>query len=130
MGISYNDKDIDRLAAILYGAGGGLIVDEAGLLLTFGDYWTGLTFSMFVVLLAFAFVLFLLYSYRQVLLRELGEFGRSRASLYFAVFLFAVSIAFFTETTDLFVTTASGILAAISIVIVAVSLILRRRKPN
>jgi hypothetical protein len=37
LGISYNDKDTDRLAAILYGAGGGLIVDEVGLLLTFGE---------------------------------------------------------------------------------------------
>ncbi len=35
LGINYTDKDTDHLAAILYGAGGGLIADEVGLLLTF-----------------------------------------------------------------------------------------------
>jgi hypothetical protein len=41
LGISYDDKETNRVASILYGAGGGLIVDEVGLLLTFNNYWTG-----------------------------------------------------------------------------------------
>ena len=40
LGINYNSKGISIAAAILYGVGGGLIVDEVGLLLTFGDYWS------------------------------------------------------------------------------------------
>jgi hypothetical protein len=38
LGISYNDEETSRVASILFGAGGGLIVDEVGLLLTFGNY--------------------------------------------------------------------------------------------
>src|SRR4030042_2574172 len=49
LGINYNYKEIAMLAAILYGVGGGLIVDEVGLLLTFGDYWSGLTWPFFIV---------------------------------------------------------------------------------
>ena len=38
LGISYSGEEVDRLAAVLFGAGGGLIGDEIKLLLTFGDY--------------------------------------------------------------------------------------------
>ncbi len=125
LGISYDDKEIERVAAILYGAGGGLIVDEAGLLLTFGDYWSGLTFSVLVVLLAFALILIFVFRYRHIILRELGEFERSSVSFYFGVLLFAVSIAFVTETTDIWIITTSVLLAAAAIVIVVVFLVLR-----
>ncbi|HML02489.1 MAG TPA: hypothetical protein VK487_03845, partial [Candidatus Bathyarchaeia archaeon] len=32
LGISYENERIDRVAAILFGAGGGLVADEVGLL--------------------------------------------------------------------------------------------------
>jgi hypothetical protein len=35
LGISYNNPRVDRVAAIIFGAGGGLIGDEAEILLTF-----------------------------------------------------------------------------------------------
>jgi hypothetical protein len=54
LGISFNNKDIDMVAAIIYGVGGGLIVDEVGLLLTFGNYWSGLTWTLLIVLLSFS----------------------------------------------------------------------------
>ena len=118
LGISYSNKETDLVAAILYGAGGGLIVDEVGLLLTFGNYWTGLTFSVLVVLLAFASVLILINAYKRVILQELRDFERSRISLYVGVFLFAVSIAFITETMNVWVTATSIALAAASAVII------------
>ena len=111
IGISYSDRETDRLAAILYGAGGGLIIDEVGLLLTFGNYWTGLTFSVLVVLFGFALVLILLNAYGEAIIRELRVFERSRASLYLGVFLFSVSIAFITETQNIRVITTSAALA-------------------
>lgn len=43
VGISYQDERANRIAAIIFGSGGGLIGDEVGLLLTFGDYTTGIT---------------------------------------------------------------------------------------
>ena len=130
LGIGFSNEDTDGLAAILYGSGGGLVVDEAGLLLTFGNYWSGLTFTVLVVVLASAFVLSMLYSYWQVILRELGRFKGSRASVYLAVFLFAVSIAFVTETTNLYVTAASGILATAAAVTVVVSLVVRHKNQS
>jgi hypothetical protein len=128
LGISYNDRETDRLAAILYGAGGGLIVDEVGLLLTFGNYWTELTFSFLVVLLAVVIILILLNMYRQIILKELGEFESSKASIYVGIFLFAVSVAFITETTNVWVTAASVGFALIAVGVIIVFLLLRIKK--
>ena len=128
MGISYNSRETDRLAAILYGVGGGLIIDEVGLLLTFGNYWTGLTFSVLVVLLAFASVLILLNAYRELVLHELREFERSKTSLYLGVFLFAVSIAFITETQNIWVTATSFALAVTAVCIIVSYLSLRDKR--
>lgn len=125
LGISYNDKEIDRLAAILYGAGGGLIIDEVGLLLTFGNYWTGLTFSVLVVLLTLISVLILLNAYKKAIIAELRDFERNRVSLYLGAFLFSVSIAFITETVNVWVTATSIALAAASAIMIIVYLSLR-----
>lgn len=125
MGISYRGKETDLMAAILYGVGGGLIVDEVGLLLTFGNYWTGLTFGVLVVLLAFASVLILLNAYKEAILRELRDFEGKRISLYVGVFLFAVSVAFITETMDIWVIATSIAFAATSVIIIIAYLSLR-----
>ena len=71
LGISYNDKETSRIASILYGAGGGLIVDEVGLLLTFGNYWTSLTYAFLVVFLSFIAVILFFYRYREEIEEEL-----------------------------------------------------------
>src|SRR5438094_4842272 len=42
----------NRLAAIIYGLVGGLLADEVGLLLTLGDYRTGITYTIVVVAVA------------------------------------------------------------------------------
>ena len=47
MGIVGGDR-WNRLAAIMYGLGGGLLVDEVGLLLTLGVYQTGITYTIVV----------------------------------------------------------------------------------
>jgi len=128
LGISYNDVDVDRLAAILYGAGGGLIIDEVGLLLTFGDYWTNLTYTILTVFVALVTVLILFNSYRQALTREFGEFFSSNFSLYFGVFLFAISVAFIVETDDVWVTTISSGLTITAVIIIAAYMIQRISK--
>jgi hypothetical protein len=117
LGISYNDKDTDRLAAILYGTGGGLIVDEVGLLLTFGEYWTSLTYTFLIGFLAFVAILMLFYNYRQTVTSELKEFIGTKASIYFGVFLFVLSIAFITETSNVLVVVAASTLAIAALVI-------------
>jgi len=122
IGISYNDKETDLVAAVLYGAGGGLIIDEVGLLLTFGNYWTSLTYTVLAIILAFAAVLLVISRYRKVMESDLLGFLRNRISLYLGVFLLAVSIAFTTETNNFAVTAASVAISVISVIIIIIHL--------
>ncbi len=81
LGISYTHKEIDMLAAIIYGVGGGLIADEVGLLLTFGNYYSELTWTFVLLSLAFISTLVLLYRYRQSIFEELHGFVGRKASI-------------------------------------------------
>lgn len=118
LGISYDEERITRLAAVLYGAGGGLIVDEAGLLLSFGNYWTGITYTMFVIFLVFVSTIILFMRYSRALSAEIKGFTGSRASFYFGIILAAVSIAFLTTRNSLIhnVSAVTTIVACIIII--------------
>ena len=93
LGITYDDDRIVTLAAVLYGAGGGLIMDEVGLLLS-GNYWTGITYTLIVVLVAFVLVMILFKAYSKAISREIEGFTKSRLSLYSGIILVSVSINF------------------------------------
>ncbi len=127
LGINYNHKEIDMLAAILYGVGGGLIVDEIGLLLTFGDYWNGITWTFFIILLAFVSVLILLGRYRHKIFEEFHEFISKKASLYVAVLLAAIAIAFIAETDNPTITVITTGITISAVLIVLAHLILRTK---
>jgi FtsH-binding integral membrane protein len=109
LGISYNDERVDRLAAILFGAGGGLIGDEVGLLLTFENYWSEITYTFIILLLAVASTSILLIRYSRAITTELTDFVRSNASLYFGVFLAVVSVAFIMETDNALIIAVSSV---------------------
>ena len=51
LAILANNKISREKQAILYGAGLGLLMDEIGLLLTWGDYYSGLTWLLSLILL-------------------------------------------------------------------------------
>ena len=123
LGISYNDKETSRVASILYGAGGGLIVDEVGLLLTFGDYWTSLTYSFLVVFLSLIAVILFFYRYRTLIEEELSEFARSKLSLYLGIFLAALSAAFIIQTDNFLVTVIAGGAAVLATILIVVFLV-------
>jgi hypothetical protein len=129
LGISYNHKEIDMLAAIIYGVGGGLIVDEVGLLLTFGDYWNGITWTFVIELVASVSVLILLGLYGRVVFEELHDFVSRKASLYIGIFLAAISIAFIVETDHLLVTVVSAGLTVTATLMVLAYFIHRMRTP-
>jgi hypothetical protein len=129
LGINYNHKEIDMLAAIIYGVGGGLIADEVGLLLTFGDYWSGLTWTFVIVLICSVFILFLLSKYRRAIFDELHDFVGSKASLYFGVFLAALSVAFVAGPDDPLITAVSAVLTITAVVVILAYLIHRIRTP-
>jgi hypothetical protein len=127
LGIAYTRKEIDIVAAVLYGAGGGLIVDEVGLLLTLNDYQSGLTWTALVTVLGVASVLILFYRYREGIGEELGEFFQNVASPYIGVFLVALSVAFVVETDNLLVTAAAGVLLALGAGFILLFLVKRVR---
>jgi len=118
LGISYQSERIDRLAAILFGAGGGIIGDEIGLLLTLGNYWTEITYTFVIVFLTFASMLILVNRYYKIIRTEFTQFLLSNASLYFGVFLAAVSIAFILETDNVTIITVSSVLTVMACVII------------
>lgn len=118
LGISYSDERIDRLAAILYGAGGGLIGDEVGLLLKFTDYWTELTYTLVITFVAVVSIIILVIRYSRTILREFVEFSSSNTSLYIGVFLAVVSAAFILETDDVIINAVSIGVAAVSVLFI------------
>jgi len=120
LGISYQSERTDRLAAILFGAGGGLIGDEVGLLLTLSAhaYWAEITYTFVIVFLTFASMLILVSRYHKTIQTEFTQFLRSNASLYFGVFLAAVSIAFILETDNATIITISSGLTAVACVVI------------
>jgi hypothetical protein len=118
LGITVENERINRIAAILFGAGGGLIGDEVGLLLTFGDYWSEITYTAVIVFVGVAAILSLLNRYRSAIATEFAEFVSTNASIYVGVFLMAVSIAFILETDNFIVETASRATAIFALALI------------
>lgn len=127
IGISVENERLNRVAAILFGAGGGLIGDEVGLLLTFGNYWTEITYTFVIIFLTFASMLILLNKYYKLIRTEFTQFLRSNASLYFGVFLAAVSIAFILETDNATIITVSSALTIAACLIILAYFVQRIR---
>ncbi len=128
LGINYNRKEVDMVAAIVYGVGGGLIADEIGLLLTFEDYYSGLTWTFLLLLLAFVTALLVLRRYRQNVYEELHEFIGSKASLYIGILLAAISVAFVLETNNFYITLVSVILTVAGVLITLAFLVHQLRQ--
>jgi uncharacterized membrane protein len=128
LGINSRHKDIDITAAILYGVGGGLIVDEVGLLLTFGDYWTELTWAILVVMLSVISVLILVTRYRKQIREELSEHLSGKLALTLGIFFSALTVPFVLQTDNLLVIVGSLCLTVAAVIIMVVFLILQRRR--
>jgi hypothetical protein len=128
LGISYTDEEVDRLAAVLFGAGGGLIGDEIGLLLTFGEYWTGLTYMLLIFFLTLVSIVILFIYFSKIINLELTKFLRHRSAIYSGIFLVVFSMAFIIETENLIIMTILFVLLIAALSMIFVSLILERRK--
>jgi uncharacterized membrane protein len=119
LGINYRDDHIERVAAIIFGVGGGLVGDEVGLLLTFGDYYSGLTYTFVIALLAFSFMATLLRRHGKTIVTELYGFSRSHVDLYVGVFLAFISSAFLIQSDDMFVIVLSTVAFAVGLALIA-----------
>jgi len=121
LGINYSDDYTERIAAIIFGIGGGLVGDEIGLLITFGDYYSELTYTFVISLLVFAFMVALFKRHGQTIITELFGFFRFNIDLYVGLFLAFVSSSFLIQSDNMLVIVLSSITF-----IVALALVLRR----
>jgi hypothetical protein len=119
LGINYRDDEIDRLAAIIFGVGGGLVGDEIGLLLTFGNYYSDLTYTFIISLLTFSFMATLFRRHGKTIVTELYGFSRSHIDLYMGVFLVFISSAFLIQSDDVLVTVLSTVAFAVGLALIA-----------
>jgi hypothetical protein len=95
LGISLSNERLSRNLAIIFGLGAGLIGDEVGLLLTFGDYTSNLTEIFFVAAIAFVILATLLYKGRVYIQREVINLSREERLTQIGIFLGAFSVIFF-----------------------------------
>ena len=106
VGIALSSEKLGRDLAIVFGLGAGLIGDEVGLLLTFGDYTSNLTEIFFVGAMAFIIIVTLFSRARSHIEREvvrvplkerltqIGVFFAGFSVIFFAVDYWAVGFAF------------------------------------
>jgi hypothetical protein len=82
LGIASNHPAWRRVYAVVFGFGGGLIGDEVGLLLTFGNYHSQLTYVFFIGLVCFMTIATLLSRFRANLKQDLLEMGKEEATVH------------------------------------------------
>lgn len=95
LGISLSNERLGRNLAIVFGLGAGLIGDEVGLLLTFGDYTSNLTEIFFVAAIAFIILVTLFSRGREHIEREVINISRKERLTQIGVFIAAFSVIFF-----------------------------------
>jgi hypothetical protein len=119
LGINYRDDYIDRVAAIIFGVGGGLVGDEIGLLLTFGYYYSELSYTFVISLLAFSVMAALFKRHGKAIVAELYGFSRTHVDLYIGLFLAFVSSAFLIQSNNTFVIIISALAFVIGLILIA-----------
>jgi hypothetical protein len=101
LGIAENDERYNRAYAVVFGLGAGFVGDEVGLLLTFGDYNSTLTFDFFVAAVVAVLLIALLLRYwREIEHDILRASGRERL-VHIGIFLAGFSTIFFAFMTPL-----------------------------
>jgi hypothetical protein len=128
LGINYRDDHTDRLAAIIFGIGGGLVGDEIGLLLTFGDYYSELTYTFIIALLTFSIMATLFKRHGKTIITELYGFSRKHIDLYIGLFLAFISSAFLiqSDNTPVIILSLITFIAALTLIARRIILFLRK----
>ena len=94
-GIALSNVWLSRNLAIVFGLGAGLIGDEVGLLLTFGDYNSNLTEIFFVAAIAFIILATLLSKGRRHIEKDVINITWRERGTQVGIFLAAFSGLFF-----------------------------------
>src|SRR3989475_9983261 len=95
LGIVDNDEKFARVYAVVFGVGVGFVGDEVGLLLTFDDYYSELTFEFLVAAVAFLILVALMIRYRKQIKKNLLGLSRREQLRWGGVFLVFFSTIFF-----------------------------------
>ncbi len=95
LGIVANGERWSRVYAVVFGLGVGFVGDEVGLLLTFGDYYSELTFDFFVAAVAFIVLIALLARYWTEIGREVFHLAGRERLLHVGIFVAGFSMIFF-----------------------------------
>ncbi|HEV2119278.1 MAG TPA: DUF6789 family protein [Candidatus Bathyarchaeia archaeon] len=114
LGIAFNRPRLVRTYAIIFGLGAGLIGDEIGLLLTFGDYQSSLTTDFFVGVIGFIILATTLVRYRKIVAKDIIHTSWNERLVYLGINLTGLSVIFFAVNS----LTPGAVLAAIGIVLV------------
>jgi hypothetical protein len=117
LGIAWRRGDrLDQVYAIVYGVGAGLIGDEIGLLLTFGNYLSPLTFDFFIGAISVIILILLILRYRDAMKKDILGLSRGERLTYLGIFLVGLSSIFFASSA-LELGTALAVLAIVFIII-------------
>ncbi len=113
-----------RVYAIVFGLGAGLIGDEVGLLLTLGNYQSGLTYVFFVGVISFAGLAFLFYRYRTELRKGILSLGRGERTTYLGVFVAGVSALAWAFDQDV----VGAVVLLLGLILTVIGVVIRRRR--
>src|SRR5437879_777918 len=94
MGIAWRNERLYRLYAVLYGLGAGFVGDEVGLLLTFNNYRSGLTYLYLCADISFVIIATLFLRYRAQLQEELLKLSIRERVAMVGVYLTGYSVFF------------------------------------
>ena len=95
LAITWKSERLDRVYAVMYGLGAGFIGDEVGLLLTFGNYQSELTFDFFIGTISASILLLLVLRYRALLVKEISYLMTREGLTLLGVFLAGFSFILF-----------------------------------
>jgi hypothetical protein len=114
LGIVYALPAYKRMYTVVFGLGAGLIGDEVGLLLTFGDYNSSLTYFFFVIVVSVGSMVVLLRDREQVE-NDVIRLARHERTLLTGIVVMGVSALAFAADLYLFgvVIFAAGVVVAV-----------------
>lgn len=127
MGIAWRNERLYRLYAVLYGLGAGFVGDEVGLLLTFNNYQSELTYLFFIAAISFIIIATLFIRYRSQLQDELLKLTFRERVTMVGVYLTGFSIFFFFLSSGV---SLVGIPLSLAGLLILVWVYARRRRPR
>jgi len=95
LGIAENDVRYNRIYAVVFGLGAGFVGDEVGLFLTFGDYYSTLTFDFFVAAAVVIILIALLLRFWKEIESDVLRASPRERLLQIGIFLAGFSSIFF-----------------------------------